>query len=1066
MSSPLAARWLRSTTGAVVAACALASAPASATAATAAPASGDTTQAGIQALLSRAATTRKGGDIPGAVRQMEQALALAERTARPDSLEVAAVLEAIGLAWTEAGDAARAAPVFNRVLRLRERAGGGAESSLVVPLSSRGYCRQLQGDFAGARDDFERALGILDRSAQPNLEQQSNVLNGYGLLLRDLGEYDRAKDLLQRSLLLAKQAYGPTHPNVSGTLTNLGGLEYMIGEWEPALRCFEESLRIDEATLGAEHPYIASSANNVGAILHALGRDREALPQFERSLHIVEHSLGADDPAAGRALVNMGSAQRALGDVAAARASFDRGLPLLEKDGAATAPEVAIALGDRARLLVDVGELDAARASLERSLAMRQELYGPEHPEVAAALHDLGNVLAASGDMAGARQDLERALAVREAALGPAHPDVGTTLQDLAAVELEQHDWGAASRAALRAESIGRDHLRTLARGLSEREALAYAGVRPAGSSLALAAALGARQDQQPDEPLARAAWDAVIRSRCLVLDEMAFRRQAAAAPRNRKLAAQADSLRQARARLAAMVARPVADAGDPAGAAAKRLAQIDTLARAKEALERRVAHSIASVRRQVMADTTGFASVARALPDDAALVAYAPARAQRGRAVECALVLAPHAAKVIAVPLGPRATIDALVAAWREAVLGGNVPAGPLRANAERAADAAGQRLRAAIWDPLAAHTAGAARVFVVPEGSLQWVNIPALPDGQGRYLIESGPLVHVLTAERDLLEDLDQPAGARVDATPPRGLLAVGGPDFDAEPSRVAAPHGGGAGGGTSEGDDPDGALGSIYRGVRSSCQSLQDLRFARLPLAGREAEEVASIYRRARRQSVEVLEGDHASEERFKSAAHARAVLHLATHGFYLERSCAARDSAGPGRADWTVVSSGSAPATAAVAAEALENPLLLSGLAFAGANRRAQPNPGQDDGVLTAEEIAALDLLGTEWVVLSACDTGMGLAAAGEGVLGLRRAFRTAGARTLILSLWPVEDAAARAWMSDLYRERFERHADTASAVRAASLAALRRERAATGSAHPFGWGGFLAAGGWR
>lgn len=1063
--------------------------PTSSATAAAAVAPADSTAARIQALRSQGKRARTAGDMADAARLLDEALQLAVRTAGADSTTVAAVLVELGGLYTEMENPRRARQAYERIIRIAEAAGSAGAFHLLVALSGRGYCLQEQGDFQGARADFERALGILERQVDPDKERLSDVLNGYGLLLQSLGEYDRARTMLRRSLALAREAFGNTHPNVSGTLANLGALSCALGDYEQGLREFEEALRADEATLGADHPYVAGSANNLGAVLHYLGRDREALPLFERACRIAEKTLGPNDPTVGRYRVNTGTAQLALRDLTAARANIERGLPLLDADPTANSPEVAVALGDQAHLLVALGDLDGARTVLERSLAMRRALYGQDNPEVAAALHDLGNVLAARGDLVAARAHLEQALVLREAALGPAHPDVGSTLQDLASVCLEQHDWVAASRLAVRAERIGREHLRTLARGVSEREALAYAAVRPAGCDLALIAALGiagpdtvnagGERHEAADPALVRAAWDALLRSRCLVLDEMAFRRQAAASAAVRGTVAVADSLQQARSALASLVARPILE---PAPA---HLARVDAAARAKEELERRVARSIASVRRQVVADTSGFAAVARALPDHAALVAYAAMRTRRGQPEMCALVLPDANALASIVPLGDAERIEALVAAWRAAVLGGAVPPGPLLAASERACTAAGQQLRAAVWDPVAAVLQGAERVFVVADGVLQGVNISALPDGQGSYLLETGPLVHVLTSERDLLPESattaddrratgatgatggtgatgatgatgmpgatgDVAEGASGSAT--SGLLAVGGPDFDA-----AQPGARGA---------DDDALASVYRGDRSSCQTLQQLRFERLPMAAQEARDIARIFRGTGSQRVDVFEGTLASEARVKATAGAHAVLHIATHGFYLGRDCVARNSLHAGRPPWAVAHSGSAPASAVVGAEALESPLLLSGLAFAGANRRAEATVAQEDGILTAEEVAALDLGRTDWVVLSACNTGLGPSAAGEGVLGLRRSFRIAGARTLVLSLWPVEDTAARAWMADLYRARFERHVDTASAVESASLAALRRERAASGSAHPFRWAGFVAAGDWR
>jgi CHAT domain-containing protein len=112
------------------------------------------------------------------------------------------------------------------------------------------------------------------------------------------------------------------------------------------------------------------------------------------------------------------------------------------------------------------------------------------------------------------------------------------------------------------------------------------------------------------------------------------------------------------------------------------------------------------------------------------------------------------------------------------------------------------------------------------------------------------------------------------------------------------------------------------------------------------------------------------------------------------------------------------------------------------------------------------VAGLNLDGVEWAVLSACNTGLGTVAAGEGVLGLRRAFQLAGVRTVIMSLWSVEDRAARQWMEALYHARLVNRFDTADSVRQASLAVLHERRSLGQSDHPFYWASFVAAGDWR
>ena len=165
----------------------------------------------------------------------------------------------------------------------------------------------------------------------------------------------------------------------------------------------------------------------------------------------------------------------------------------------------------------------------------------------------------------------------------------------------------------------------------------------------------------------------------------------------------------------------------------------------------------------------------------------------------------------------------------------------------------------------------------------------------------------------------------------------------------------------------------------------------------------------------EAARVLVGHDASEARFKREAPGSRVLHLATHGFFMSGTCS--DGPSGTRGIGGLAKAGGTPS--------IDNPLLLSGLALAGANRRASAGADEDDGILTAEEVASLNLEGVEWAVLSACDTGVGEIKAGEGVFGLRRAFQVAGARTVVMSLWSVDDQATRAWMRALYEGRFQK-----------------------------------------
>jgi CHAT domain-containing protein len=341
-----------------------------------------------------------------------------------------------------------------------------------------------------------------------------------------------------------------------------------------------------------------------------------------------------------------------------------------------------------------------------------------------------------------------------------------------------------------------------------------------------------------------------------------------------------------------------------------------------------------------------------------------------------------------------------------------------------------------------------GVSHLFVVPDGALNLVSFAALPVNGNRYLVEDSSFLHYVSTERDLIGSSD--------VTPGRGLLAVGGAIFDERLPRTSLKP---ADGTSNRGTNGTAPLASAVSGSLDKWAGCGPLRFSALPGTKDEVLEIAGMWPVVGADEVAVLTDRSADERTVKGAVVGRQVVHLATHGFFLGSGC------GPQMVGTRAVG-GLAKASSRAMPATEENPLILAGLAFAGANRRSTSNPQQDDGILTAEEVAGLNLQGTQWAVLSACDTGLGAVRAGEGVFGLRRAFQIAGARTVIMSLWSVEDRATRDWMRALYDARLRRGLDTVESVREASRTILAERRAKRQSTHPFYWAAFVATGDWR
>ncbi|HEU4925697.1 MAG TPA: CHAT domain-containing tetratricopeptide repeat protein, partial [Vicinamibacterales bacterium] len=699
------------------------------------------------------------------------------------------------------------------------------------------------------------------------------------------------------------------------------------------------------------------------------------------------------------------------------------------------------------------------------------ELSGAQR-RLANALLNHAEILIKSGDYSTAAEYCQRALDIRKPLLGPSHPSVAETEVMYSAAEAQLGRRQDAYERALRGDEIGRAHAQLTLSSLSERQAMEYAAIRPKGFDLAVSLMSLPVEHAQ--------VLDALILGRSLTLDEIGARQRLRSDQRSDSVAALWTQLSASKQRLANMVIRGPSDK-----APEQYTGLVDEARREKERIERTLAEQSAAFGSQLARTAIGLDEVRAALPPDTALVSFvkftrtvvnSPSKtpiATRGAPPTTipsyvAFVLRPDHSEPAAVQLGRADTLESLILQWRQALMPSVAQPPSATADAAPTFGVLGANLRRRIWDPVAGHLAGVNRVFVVPDNAVNLVPLAALPVKGSRYLLEDGPTIHYLSAERDLV--------AASSSATAEGLLAIGGPAFAdgsifASLSKGRAPRTA-AGTAANPADaraDPVGTVASkSVRGTGSNCPGIQSMQFPRLPGSRREAEEVAGIWVGSQTADARatnrnrLLTGREASEAAVKQLAPGMRILHFATHGFFLNDDCMPMSADTRAVGGLTTSPQRSQPRRRGLP----ENPLLLSGLAFAGANRRVAAGLHEDDGILTAEEAASLNLQGTEWAVLSACQTGLGEIKAGEGVLGLRRAFQIAGARTVIMSLWSVDDQATRAWMRALYEGRLNKHLNTADAVRNASLEVLQSRRARGQSTHPFYWAAFVAAGDWH
>jgi tetratricopeptide (TPR) repeat protein len=1006
------------------------------------------------------------GDYSAARPHYEQALAIRKKILGEQHPDTATSLSNLGVLLQAQGDYAAARPHFEQALAIRKKVQGERHPATATSLNNLGMLLWAQGDYAAARPHFEQALAIRKKVLGEQHPDMATSLNNLGLLLWAQGDYAVARSHFEQALAIRKKVQGEQHPDIATSLNNLGVLLQGQGDYAAARPYYEQALAIRKKVLGEQHFTTAASLNDLGSLLKAQGDYAAARPYYEQALAIRKKVLGEQHPSTAHSLNNLGDLLLDQGDNVRARSYFEHALAIRRKVLGEQHPDTVNSLHSLGTLLLDQGDNVTARSYFEHALAIRRKVLGEQHPDTANSLNALGALLDAQGEYAAARLSFEQALAIKKKVLGEQHPDTALSLNNLGHVLQRQGDYAAArpffeQALAIFKKVLGEEHPKTAGSlinlGFLLHAQENYAAVRPyyeqaltiQRRALELAAdALSERQQLAMDQSV-RFYLDSV-----LSLDDTPPA-GASAAARNYDAVLGwkgAISIRQHQLRLLRRDASLAPKAGE-LQAVTVRLANLANampdpkkaddhrkflvkLAQDREKLEVELASLSAAFRAERSQARASGEALAKALPLDTALVDFLEYRHRQPDPKQMgkfhferrltAYVLR-HEMPVVRVELGQAKAIGDAVELWRQAAI---------RKQALPSSEE-GRKLRQLLWAPLEKYLDGANTVLIAPDGATAQFPFAALPGREPeKYLLEE-----VAIATFPYPRRLPSLFGPRSEDGP-ESLLLVGDIHYGTAPGKseqvagLTAPR--------------SGDRGFNFRPLENTRGEILALR--------------DTFERRFKKGKATVLREDEATEAALRQEAPNHRWLHIATHGFFAPPQI--KSAAAPVERNDDTDLFGKAGVVGF-------HPGLLSGIALAGANR--PPEPGQDDGILTALEVEELDLRKTQLVVLSACETGLGKVAGGEGVLGLQRAFQIAGARTTITSLWKVDDTATRRLMERFYENYWRKNTGTLEALRSAQLAMLRGDlpRAAERDdgptdrrAPPYYWAAFVLSGDWR
>lgn len=949
------------------------------------------------------------------------------------------------------GDFATAEATHLQISGLMGKATPTVDDSVLNNLAQLAEVYRQQGKY---RESGDLLSGVIQLALQTgNVEAGYTARSYLGRVLNNRGEFEKARLVTEDVLDYGLQNWLDRPLNIYNTLLELGGIYQAQGQLADAQATFEEALAGLSESVGDLHPSTLVATNNLGQIYEQVGLYDEAEPVLELALARFEQVFGEAHPDALRARNNLALLHESQGNFREAEPLYLKSLDLMREvhgevytdtiavknnlaflymlmeeheTAANTFAEVATAWeqmfgpdhqntlkakNNLGRAYQKLNRLDEAEVLLVATLAGRARVLGENHPDVIRSMIDLGNLRLEQGNLPEAESLLTEALSRADAVLAEQHPYTFEALNSLSRVKRAMGQLQAAialRRTGLQRRTVFLDRM-LWTTGDNAREGYMRLHKPELDEFLAMLVEDG-------DMNRGKQVIDASLARKGLLLKVTSEIQQIASLSQQPALRSIAEELESARQQLAALtLSGPTIETGDRHAVILYELEQrVNNLQGQLGRASVRYRTSIA----QVSSDT-----LEGALKDNTAVVDFL-AYDNAGQAKLLAGVMIKRDGEVTygLVDYPSRADIEKAIIDYRTYIQDDLADEDEIREF--------GQIAHTAIWQPLENALGDIEYVYVVPDGALNILPFNALLDQDENYLIQTHDL-HLLTSARDLLPNQYTLAQGN--------FLIVAGPDYDSE---AVVPE-----------EELDAAKqrrsSAMQLGIRGAGTGLRGLNFAPLPGATEEGRIINEQVENSNEPSM-VFFGEDAQEQVLAEVNQPPEILHVATHGFFLE----ADDNL---RRRLLKLQRGGEQHIPPPG----DNPLLRAGLAFAGVNTNARflgDIDTRNDGVLTALEVLDLDLSGTQLVVLSACETGLGEVHEGEGVYGLRRSFQEAGVAEVISSLWEVSDAGTQALMTDFYARLLD-GVPAREALRDAQLELMESPQ----WGYPYVWSAFMIVG---
>ena len=874
---------------------------------------------------------------------------------------------------------------YEKALTLNSQSLGEKHPDTLSNINNLAELYRLHGEYRKAEPLFIKTLAIRTELFGEKNNTTLTSMNNLAMLYRDTGQYDKAERLFSKVLNLRKELFGEKNTDTLLSMNNLAGLYTAQGRYNEAELLYQQGLKSSIDLLGEKHPDTLTSFNNLARIYQLQGQYDKAESLYFKNLELSKKILGEKHKHTISAINNIAVLYKNQERYELAQPLLEQALKLNKEILGENHPVTLISMNNLAGLYKEQENYTAAQSLYEQAVNLSRQLLGEKHPDTIERIGNLAALYELQKKYNDAKRLYQQAIQLNKQVLGERHPNTLLSINNLAWFYFLRQEYKKAETLLNKISKfsvlvLGESHPYTIT--IKANLAEVYQAMKQWHKSDKL------WQDylKNSNSFLNQVLWGATEKTRfAYLMQQENYKNNYLTFYSNQNQARQLFEFSLTRKGQLLKITSEINELSKKSQQTDIKVL-LDKFTEKKQSLannilagkvDTQLEYDINQLELEINQrikpkhqEQITLNQVLSKLSDKQVLIDFiiykqVDFKTQTYKSTQL-IALIINNKSIRLVKLGDMKAIDNAIKTYRTQI-------SEQWDNRQVDLIKSSQTLYQQIWQPLLPYLNNKSEVYLIPDGSLNLLPFKALMNNKRQYLAETQQ-IKLLTSVSDLIKP------SYSENTNKAVIFAA--PDFGESTNQIKT--------------------------NRTTATEARDIYF--VPLKGAEVEGLAIENLIKQHQAIQLFQGIDATETAINQIVSPR-FLHLATHGFFLANKPINIRLERAGQIEPTVLRR----------LETTENPLMRSGLALANANLAILGNKQADNtnGILTALEVLALNLQGTELVTLSACETGVGDIQVGEGVYSLNRAFQEAGAKSVLSTLWSIADKQTQLFMQEFY-----------------------------------------------